>query len=185
MKTKLWTAILFGGVILLVGQFALSEANDWNELKGAKKRPGVALVQNELYRNECGACHFAYQPGLLPARSWDNMMSNLDNHFGENAELSPEDLETIKKYLMDNAADKSNGKISVKIMRSLDKGTTPDRITDVPYIVHKHHELSPEHVAKNPKVKSLSNCNICHRQAESGSFSEHGVLIPGFGAWND
>jgi len=47
----------------------------------------VAMVDNTLYQQECGSCHFAYQPGLLPARSWSTIMQGLDQHFGENAEL--------------------------------------------------------------------------------------------------
>ncbi len=34
------------------------------------KELDVAPVKNALYLEECGACHFAYQPGLLPSRSW-------------------------------------------------------------------------------------------------------------------
>ncbi|MDH5218993.1 MAG: diheme cytochrome c, partial [Gammaproteobacteria bacterium] len=47
----------------------------------------VAVVTDSLYKEECSACHMAYQPGLLPARSWEKMMDNLADHFGENAEL--------------------------------------------------------------------------------------------------
>ena len=34
----------------------------------------VAPVKNERYKAECGSCHFAYQPGLLPAwLMWGSM----------------------------------------------------------------------------------------------------------------
>ncbi|MCC7201832.1 MAG: diheme cytochrome c [Nitrospirae bacterium] len=185
MKTKFRIGAIIIGVILLVGQFAIGEGRDreWDELKGAKS--GVAPVGLELYKNECGSCHFAYQPGLLPARSWDKLMSDLGNHFNENAELSANDTETIRKYLMENAADRSDRKHSIRITRSIGGNETPERITRVPYIIQKHHELAPRHITKNPKVKSFSNCNACHTRAEAGSFRKKEVVIPGFGAWND
>jgi hypothetical protein len=31
----------------------------------------------KLYLNECGSCHTAYAPGLLPARSWKRMLAEL------------------------------------------------------------------------------------------------------------
>ena len=33
--------------------------------------PGIDPVDTQLYTKECGGCHFPYQPGLLPARSWE------------------------------------------------------------------------------------------------------------------
>ncbi len=188
MKTRRWIGVLFIiGTVLLVGQFAMSEENErgWDELKRGKESSGVSPVKNELYQKECGACHFAYQPGLLPGRSWEKVMSGLSDHFGENAELSTDDRDALKKYLLDNAADRTDSRYSVRIIRSLDSGAEPDRITQIPYIVQRHHELGPKYVAKNPKVKSLSNCSACHRRAEAGSFQEREVSIPGFGRWDD
>ncbi len=31
----------------------------------SRRGPDVAPVKHALYRDECGSCHFAYQPGLL------------------------------------------------------------------------------------------------------------------------
>jgi hypothetical protein len=67
--------------------------------------PDIKPVRNELYKQECASCHMAYQPGLLPSASWRKLMSGLDNHFGENAELSTEDGQAILAYLAANAAD--------------------------------------------------------------------------------
>src|SRR5512135_1196331 len=60
---------------------------------------GVAPVQNEQYRSECGSCHTLYSPGLLPARSWQKIMGGLDKHFGDDASLAPEVTAAIEKYL--------------------------------------------------------------------------------------
>ncbi len=148
-------------------------------------RSGVAPVTNKLYEDECSGCHFAYQPGLLPARSWEKLMANLDDHFGENAELTNEDTKILTQYAVDNAADTSKHKRSVKINRSIGKNQTPLRITKVRYIIRKHDELSKRHIENNPKVKSLSRCQVCHTKIATGSFSEREINIPGFGRWED
>lgn len=143
----------------------------------------VAPVNNELYKKECSACHMAYQPGFLPARSWEKIFSNLHDHFGENAELPVEDTKTLKAYAMQNAADHSDYKRSKKIMKSLSASDTPLRITDVKYIRSEHHEVPDRLITGNPKVKSLSRCENCHTHADSGSFSEGEINIPGAGRW--
>ncbi len=145
------------------------------------KGPGVAPVNNQLYLDECSACHFAYQPGLMPARSWKQLMANLEDHFGENAELEAEEQKALTAYLLKNAADFSKLKRSIKIMRSLSRNQTPIRITKIPYIVGKHDELSSQMLKDN----SLSYCDKCHTSASSGSYSERYINIPGYGSWED
>ncbi len=149
------------------------------------KTPGVVPVNNPLYAEECGACHFAYQPGLLPARSWQKLMLDLENHFGENAELEAEEQNALTAYMTKNAAEFSKYKRSVKIMNSLAKNKTPLRIIETPYMVKKHDELTPKMVVGNPEVKSLSYCNKCHTKAITGSYSEKDIVIPGYGNWED
>ena len=142
-------------------------------------RLDVAPVTNELYRSECASCHFAYQPGLLPVRSWKKIMSGLENHFGDNAELAPKSQELILKYLVENAADLSNYKRSRRIDNSLTKDEIPLRITDTLYFKRKHRELSGSRVKNNPEIGSFSNCIACHSQADKGSFNEREIKIPG------
>jgi len=153
--------------------------------RSSQKAPGVAPVNNPQYLEECGSCHFPYQPGLLPARSWAKVMEHLDNHFGENAELPAEDGNMLLDYLLKNSADNSSYKRSVKIMNSLHPSDAPLRVSETPYFLKKHDELTPNMVKNNPKVGSLSNCSACHTEAARGSFSESGILIPNFGAWEE
>jgi hypothetical protein len=141
----------------------------------------VAPVENAQYGEECGSCHFAYQPGLLPVRSWQSIMAGLDDHFGENAELGESDRKSIEAYLVENAAESSDYKRPKKILSSLKKGETPLRISETRYFVRKHHELSKSMVQGNPKVKSFSACQACHVNADKGSFNEHEIRIPGYG----
>jgi len=168
--------------VLFFGGSALAEDDGWG---WSRRAPGVAPVQNALYKDECGSCHFAYQPGLLPARSWEKLMGHLDDHFGENAELSEKMLRELMDYVTANAADRHKGfKRSAKIVRSLE-GKTPLRITDVPYIRYKHHEIPRDFIKNNPDIGSLSNCMNCHTRADTGSYSERDIRIPGVGRWED
>lgn len=167
--------------LLILSSYAVLADDD----SGSSKKPGVAPVDNALYAKECSACHFAYQPGLMPARSWQEVMVNLADHFGENAELEAPEQKALTDYLTKNSAESSNYKRSVKIMRSLAKDKTPLRIIEIPYMVSKHDELTTEMVAKNPEVKSLSYCDKCHTSAATGSYSEADIVVPGYGNWEE
>lgn len=155
----------------------------FNRIFGKEK--GVASIKNVTYKEECGSCHFAYQPGLLPARSWKKIMSDLENHFDENAELEKDVQTSLTNYLMKNAADQSNYKRSRRIMNSLSNNSTPLRITETPYFIRKHDEIPRRLVKDNPKLGSFSKCDACHTNADKGSFNEHEVNIPGVGRWED
>jgi hypothetical protein len=63
------------------------------------------------------------------------------------------------------------------------KGAAPLRITEVPYIRRKHHEIPERLIKANDKVKSLSYCDACHQQADKGSYDDDTVSIPGHGNW--
>lgn len=135
-----------------------------------------------LYLEECGSCHLAYPAQLLPPASWQKIMSQLDDHFGENAELEAESRKAISEYL-DSASQQKKGSYR-KLFRNLgDK--VPDRITELPYFIHEHDEIPSRYIKANDKVASLSQCNACHKRAQQGNFDEDDVYIPGFGRWDD
>jgi len=140
------------------------------------KKIGVEPVTDTLYLKECGACHFAYQPGLLPSASWIKIMDGLDDHFGQIALLAEEDHAHISGLLQENAAEFSHAKRSFKIVRSL-KGETPIRISEVPYILREHDEISSDTLAL-PSIKWLGNCSACHTSAGDGVYDDDYVKIP-------
>jgi len=177
---------LFAGVVFLIlSLWWVSAFSDEGEHSFWKKKPGVAPVNNTLYAAECGTCHFAYQPGLLPERSWIKIMNGLSSHFGDNAELSSTTHQQILSYLTANSADKVEDKRSKKIARSIAPDATPLRIIDTPYIKHKHDEIPARLITGNDKVGSLSRCDACHLSAKEGSYSESQIRIPGVGKWDD
>jgi hypothetical protein len=189
MKTKTWVLINSAVIVmgLLVASSLVFSDDDEHEGKGLwrESRLDVAPVKYAFYKEECGSCHFPYQPGLLPARSWQRLMGGLNDHFGENAELEAADAQRLTDYLTANAADTANYKRSRGITRSLRKSEVPLRISETRYFTRKHHELSSRMVKDNPKVRSFSNCDLCHTRAAEGSYNEHQVKVPGFRNWED
>ena len=133
-------------------------------------------VTNEAYKETCGECHLAYQPELLPSASWLKILNQLDNHFGDEIEVDPDAIKTISDYLKTNGAENSSTKRSKKIMRCLGN-QVPLRITDIPYIRRKHHELDPT-VFKRESIGSMANCTACHITAEKGIYDDDDVKIP-------
>ena len=133
-------------------------------------------VSNQTFKDACGACHFAYQPELLPSGSWDKILAGLDDHFGESIDLDPDSKKEIAVYLKTNAAEYSSAKRAKKIMRSLGS-QTPLRITQVPYLIKKHDDIDPA-VIRRESIGSLANCSACHTTAEQGIYDDDHVVIP-------
>jgi hypothetical protein len=187
MKIRNVLLALGAGILTVASQMVLSEDDDHGKKKSRwfERSADVARVDNAQYVKECGGCHFPYQPGLLPERSWRKVMNQLKEHFGDNAELPAPTHEQVLAYLVANSAEHGNYRRSEKILRSIAANDAPDRITNTPYIRHKHDELPAKFVKGNDKVGSLSNCAACHTKAEQGSYSEGEIRIPGSGAWED
>lgn len=157
-----------------VSRFFSDDDDDDHGGRRANARPVPAI-----YKNECGgSCHMVYPARLLPSESWQKLMSGLEDHFGDNAELNPAEQAEITQYLVENSPGKSSFRRSRSMMQA------PLRITQMPHFRHEHN-FSDKMVKDNPKVASLSNCDACHQGAETGSFNEHDVRIPGFAGWHD
>jgi len=144
-----------------------------------------AVKATPVYKEECGECHMVYPAGLLPARSWEKIMTGLEDHFGDNAELDPETQQLIHDYLVENSTDHSSYRRTHRFSRSVPSNETPLRITDIVYFKHKHDEIPIRFVTQNDKVKSFSHCQACHRNAEQGEFIGDDVNIPGVSHWDD
>lgn len=163
---------LIAAALISVAGVVRSDSDTW--FKNTRTAP-----QSAEYRAECGSCHMAYPPSLLPAAAWENIMSALDDHFGDNAELPAAAAARIREHLLANSAQPNK-----RFRRDSHTGTTP-RITELPYIRRQHAGIPARLIQGNPDVGSLSNCQACHRRAEAGSFDEHSVNIPGYGRWDD
>ena len=118
------------------------------------------------YLAECASCHIAYPPRFLPAASWRALMSNLSDHFGDNASLDAQTAATILQYLEANARQP----------RASDT-PTPLRITETRWFRHEHGAPG-KLVGKHPAIKSAANCGACHTEAASGRFGENTLHVP-------
>jgi len=119
-----------------------------------------------VWKEECGSCHIAYPPRLLPATTWREMMSGLNKHFGTDASLDAKTAQHISSFLERNAGRE----------RASRKSSTL-RITDTRWFVHEHDEV-PNGVWANPEVKTASNCQACHTGAAAGDFDEDSIRLP-------
>jgi mono/diheme cytochrome c family protein len=132
------------------------------------------------YAQECGSCHVALPPGMLPARSWQRLMAGLDKHYGSDASLDAATLQQLGDWLQANAG---TGK-------RVREEPPQDRITRSAWFERKHRKIDAA-VWRLPSVKSAVNCAACHVGAEQGRFDDDDLRMPAGldarsrRAWND
>lgn len=127
-------------------------------------KPVQALTQ---YAQECASCHVAYPPALLPADSWQRIMTGLPQHYGVDASLDTAQLETIGRWLKGEAGRYKKVQVS----------PPEDRISRSDWFVREHRRVSSE-VWRLPSVQSPSQCTACHTQAVRGRFDERDLHMP-------
>ncbi|MEW5774253.1 MAG: diheme cytochrome c [Thermodesulfobacteriota bacterium] len=173
-------ALLAGGVVLAVhGEDDRHDRDGEHHESGEHGREegrGRAAAMDPAYREACGACHFAYPAGLLPAGSWRLLLAGLGDHFGNPVDLDPAVRSGVASYLEAGAADRSGAEASEELLRGLGRDL-PLRITDLPGFRREHRKLAAD-VATRPAIGSLANCPACHRTAEAGDFDDDNVSIP-------
>lgn len=176
------TSLLAAGAasIFLLATSAVHAADDRFDRTRYGGLGGFQPVSNETYRKECGACHFAYLPGLLPARSWNRVMDRLGDHFGENVQPGDDVAARLRDYLAANAADKVPDKGPAMLLERLDPDKTPERITRTPLMI-KMHTVIREVFKVNAAVqaRNITNCDSCHQKAAEGSFALRDMVVPG------
>lgn len=119
------------------------------------------------YAQECASCHSAYPPGLLPAASWQRIMTGLDRHYGTDASIDARTVGELSRWLQANAG-------TYKRVR----GAPPeDRITRADWFARKHRDLDAT-VWKHASVRSAANCAACHPGADRGDYDDDGVRLP-------
>jgi hypothetical protein len=134
-----------------------------------------APVVAAAYARECGACHAAYHPSLLPAASWQAVLDKLDDHFGEDASLPAPALAEISGWLATNAAEAWDTEIGVRFRTVA--ADEPQRITATPAWLSKHTRLPDAWFARK-SVGSKGNCGACHRDAATGRFADSNISVP-------
>ncbi len=200
---RLAGALLLGAVLAagMPGARAEREGRE-GRTEGAERaqRDGHARARVPLlpkYSAECGACHLAYPPGMLPAASWARLMGSLPRHFGTDASLDTPTLAALSTWLAAHAAGAGGAPSAAPPGPAAPPTAQPtpaappdaspapapaaaqpqDRITQTRWFVRKHRELDPS-VWQRAAVRSAANCAACHSQADQGVFNEHQVRIP-------
>ena len=152
----------------------------WFQYRAAS--PGLAFVgkklpESALWQAECGSCHQAFHPSLLPARSWQSLLAQQDRHFGDDLGLDAATVRELLAFAVPNAAERSATEAAWKINRSVKADAAPLRITETPYWARKHREIAAADW-NHPKVKSKANCPACHLDADAGTYEDAAMQIP-------
>jgi len=136
------------------------------------------MPKEKQYVDECGSCHTAYAPGLLPARSWLRLMAGLERHFGEDASIEATVRDRLTRSLVELAADSpASNLLMQRINAAIPAGDTPERITRGGFFKYMHDEV-PAAIWNRPGIGSPANCGACHTKANSGRYPEREILIP-------
>lgn len=133
----------------------------------ADERAGRPAAAPAAYTQECGSCHIAYAPWLLPAPSWQRLMAGLDAHFGSDAAPDAATARQLSQWLQTHAADSRKRRAE----------PPQDRITRADWFVRKHRRVDRA-VWAHPGVKSAANCAACHPGAERGAFDDDELRTP-------
>ena len=114
---------------------------------------GVRVPPSPAYKAECGSCHVAYPPQLLPGASWQQLMAQLERHFGSDASLDATAQQEIGRYLAAHAGG-----------RAAPAGAEP-RITHTRWFLKEHR-------GEIPATKNPASCAACHKGAEDGYYED-------------
>ncbi len=125
----------------------------------------VALLP--MYVQECGSCHAPFPPGLLPADSWQRLLSGLPRHFGTDASVDAATQKALSVWLATYAGSGKRAR----------QAPPEDRITRGDWFAREHREV-PAAAWKRASIKSAANCSACHEGAAQGRYDEDNVRIP-------
>ena len=144
---------------------------------GMANKPALGYVQltlPETYASECGDCHDAYHPSLRSSATWDNILINLSDHFGEDASLDDDTISELSEFLSANGAEAFDTEVAHLVGRI---ETDSKRMTDTPAWERRHHDIE-EDIFSQSNVGSKINCTACHSDAPTGRFDDSNIHIP-------
>jgi cytochrome b len=137
---------------------------------------GVPVAQlDPVYAQECGACHTAYHPSLLPRTSWFALIGGLADHFGEDASLDADATARIAAFLAANGAETADT-LPANRLRRVDPAA-PFTITAAPFWMSRHADIA-DAVFASKAVGGRGNCDACHADAGNGRFYPGNIHVP-------
>lgn len=159
-------------IVLALALGALAYFRAYPLAGGVKRERAPALALDALWIDECGSCHLAYHPSLLPARSWSKTFAEQQSHFGEDLGLSNVTLQHLQAYAARNAAEALASPVAWKMATTVAAAAAPLRISATAYWEQRHASLD----AATWERVHRSACGKCHRDAEAGTFAP-GAMI--------
>lgn len=138
---------------------------------------GPVLPDNALWREECGDCHFAFHPTLLPERSWERIFAEQHEHFGDDLDLDVDTLTELLEFHKKYSSESQLTEPARKILYYTPEGETPIRVTETNYWIEKHKDIA-EVYWKNEKVGTKSNCAACHLDSDKGTYEDSNMRLP-------
>jgi hypothetical protein len=105
------------------------------------------------------------------------LLSQQDRHFGADLGLDSATTTTLLGYARNNAADKHQTEAAFKIDASVPASAAPLRITETPYWVKKHRDVTAAEWTL-PWIRSRANCEACHLDAQAATFEDGAMRIP-------
>jgi cytochrome b len=169
------------GVAFALAAVALGTAGAYLWTSGWTSSYAAARAQQKgtkpaasRWTKECGGCHLAYPPALLPMRSWERMMKEQSEHFGEDLSLSP----NVARALLDEArADRTSTWAAWKLAHSAAATESPQRVSELGFW-RRAHEALPPAAFKPPVSQGRHDCESCHLDAGSGIFQPRMIQRP-------
>ena len=132
-----------------------------------------ALGENATWTKECGGCHLAYHPSMLPARSWTKLLQEQHAHFGEDLDLEDESVNRLLGFAAMESAEAHRTTLAWKVDSTTPPSATPLRVTDTGYWKHRHADLSD---ADWTRTKRFA-CDGCHLDAAAGTFLPGAIQV--------
>jgi cytochrome b len=131
------------------------------------------LAQDATWNKECGGCHVAYHPSILPARSWETLLREQHRHFGEDLDLDDETVQALHDFAIAHGAESHATPLAWKIDSTTPAAAIPLRVTETHYWKHRHAELN---AADWEKTKRFA-CDGCHLDAREGTFLPGAIRV--------
>jgi cytochrome b len=159
-------------ILALAGLLALASIAGLSRLP-ARGVPDATL--DRVYTLECGSCHMAYPPSLLPARSWQAILASLPDHFGEDASLGAATAGRLASYLAAHSAGHADTR-AANLFRVVNVAA-PLRMTATPAWRRLHGDV-PDSVFGRRAIGTRGACAACHRDAATGRFDPQAIAVP-------
>ena len=110
--------------------------------------PANLNLGKQLYLENCAGCHLPLPPQVLPTNSWQDILNNTKNHYGESLPATNNlTTQLIWNYLRFSSRSALEGE------------RTPQYITNSRYFKALHPQIDL------PKPTNHQSCSLCHPAA--------------------